>query len=174
MMIRLENVLKISLQDILNMSWGGLQNVFKTSWRCLEGVFARCLEDVWKTFERVLARRLQNALDVFKTSSRRFEDILKRFLKDVLKTSWKTSWRLFGNFLKKTWKRLEEVLKTHGQEEYSGLEQDILKTSSEDKNERQIQDVFIKTDGFWMGSSLVSKKLWDITFLKNFSPILSK
>ena len=42
LMIRLENVLKISLQDVLKMSWRRLEDVFKTSWRRLE--------DVLKTF----------------------------------------------------------------------------------------------------------------------------
>ena len=41
--------------------------------------------------------------------ARRLEDALKTFLQDVLKTSWK---------------RLEDVLKKYGQDEYIGL--DIL------------------------------------------------
>ena len=61
--MRLENVLKISLLDVLKMSWRRLENVFQTFWRCLE--------------------------DFFKTSWRCFEDVLKMSwwrLKDVLKT----------------------------------------------------------------------------------------
>ena len=71
-MVRLENVLEISLQDVLKMPWRRLEDVLKTPWRRLE---------------------------------------------DVLKTSWR---------------HLEDVLKTYGQDEYIGLDQDVLKTSSED------------------------------------------
>ena len=53
--------------------------------------------------------------DVLNTSWRRLEDVLKTLLQDVLKTSWK---------------RLEDVLKTYHQDDYIGLDQDILKTSS--------------------------------------------
>ena len=41
--------------------------------------------------------------DVFKTSAKRLEDVLAR--------------------------RLEDVLKTHSQDEYTGYDQDVLKTS---------------------------------------------
>ena len=78
LMIRLENFLKTSSQDVM-----------MTSWRCLEDVFARHLEEVLKTYWR----RLE---DVFETSSRCPKD----------------------------------VLKTYGQEEYIGLDQDVLRTSS--------------------------------------------
>ena len=66
-MIRLENILKISLQDVLKMFWRDL------------------------------------------------EDVLKVFLQDFLNTCWK---------------RLEDVLKTYGQDEYIGLDKEVLKTSS--------------------------------------------
>ena len=57
----------------------------------------------------------------------------------VLKTSWrylcKTSWRsledVFQDVLKTSWKHLEYVLKTYGQDEYIGFDQDVLKASSE-------------------------------------------
>ena len=64
---------------------------------------------------------------------------------DVLKTSWK--------YLCKT---------SYGQDEYIGLNQDVLKTRkaranifvliktfSEDENEKRLQDVFIKTNVCW-------------------------
>ena len=99
-MVRLENVLKIFLQDVLKMSWRHLDDVFKTSWR-----------------------RLENAL--------------------------KRSWRRFEDVLKTSWKRLEDVLKTYSQDEYIGLDQDVLKTSSEDvrlrrtySSWRRLEDVF--------------------------------
>ena len=131
-MIHLENVLKISLQDVLKMSWRRLQNVLKTSWRCLEDVF----KTSWRHFEDVLARRLE---DVFKTPCRCLEDVF------------------------------EDALKTYGQDEYIGLDQDLLKTSSgdvrlrrtysswwrrlQDEDERRLQDVF-KTNVCWV------KTLW--------------
>ena len=104
-MIRLENVLKISLQDVLKMSSRRLQHILKRSWRCVEDVF-----------QDVFAKRLEN----------------------VIKTSWK---------------RLEDVLKEYGQDEDEGLDQDVLKTSSENirlrrKNlfwSRRLEDVFKKS-----------------------------
>ena len=93
-MVRLANVLKISLQDVLKTSWRRLEEVLKTFWRRLE--------------------------DVFKTSWRRLG---------------KTSWRRLGKTSSKRLeasKRLEDVLKTYAQDEYIGLDQDVLKTSSED------------------------------------------
>ena len=82
------------------------------SWRHLEDVFITS----W--------RRLEDAL---KRSWRRFKDVLKtssKCLEDVLKTSWS--------------RRLEDLLKTYGQDEYIGLNQDVLKTSSEDEDERRL------------------------------------
>ena len=85
-MIRLENVLKTSLQGVLKMSWRRLegvlnaffqdilkaswQEVLKMSWRHLEGVFKtswRRLEEVWPKWKYwSWPRRLEDAL---KTSS---------------------------------------------------------------------------------------------------------
>ena len=62
--------------------------------------------------------RLENVL---KTSWRWLEDVFQ----DVLKMSWRS-------FCKKSWRRLENVLKTYGQNGYIALDQDVLKTSSED------------------------------------------
>ena len=105
-MIRLENVLKISLQDVLTMSWRRLWNVLKTSRTCLEDVFQDVLktlrirlEDLLKTslksLEEVLKMSWRRLEDVFKTPSRHLEDVWPRRiywswprrLKDVLKTS---------------------------------------------------------------------------------------
>ena len=71
------------------------------------------------------------------------------------------------------WKRFEDVLKTYDKDDYIGLDQDVvktssrrllktyelgeyirldqgvLKTSSEDKDERRLQDVFMKTNVCW-------------------------
>ena len=85
-MIRHENVLKISLQDVL-----------KTSWRCLEEVFARRLHDVlktsWRCYEEVLPKRIywfwsRHLDDVLKTSSedvwlRRIDSFWSRRLENV-------------------------------------------------------------------------------------------
>ena len=53
-MIRLENVLKTSLQDILKIPSKSLEDVFKTSWRCLEDFLKTFLQDVLKMFWRRL------------------------------------------------------------------------------------------------------------------------
>ena len=99
LMIRLENVLKVSLQDVL-----------KTYWRWLEDVFARRLEDVLRTLWQ----------EVLKISWRRLEDVLKtpsRILEDVLKTSWR---RLEDVWQRRLYcscaRRLEEVLKTSSED----------------------------------------------------------
>ena len=65
--------------------------------------------------------------NVLKTS---FEDFLKTFwrcLEDVLKTSRRVLAR--RDVMKTSWKRLEDVLKTYDQDDYIGLDQDVLKTS---------------------------------------------
>ena len=54
--------------------------------------------------------------DVLKMSWKRLEDVLARLLEDALKTSWK---------------RLEDFLKMYGQDEYVGVDQDVLKTSDD-------------------------------------------
>ena len=134
-MIRLENVLKIPLQDFL-----------KTSWRCLEDVFARTLEDVltksWRCLEDVLARRLE---DVLKTSWRR---IAKTNILVLTKTSWRrledVFWRRKAKanifvLIKTSWRRLlktktKDVFKTsskrlHQDECLVGSLRDFLKMS---------------------------------------------
>ena len=113
-MIRLENVLKISLQDVL-----------KTSWRCLEDVF----QDVLKTFWR----RLQNVLKMSwrrfcKTSSRRLQDLWPR------RIYWSWPRRLEDVMLRQTyssWSRcLEDVFKTSSEvEDEKGLRDAFIKTN---------------------------------------------
>ena len=86
-MVRLEYALKISLQDVLKMSWRHLEDVLKTSWRCLE--------------------------DVLKTPSKRLEDVLKiswRRLENVLKTSWRHLKDIWPRQIYWSWpRRLEDV-----------------------------------------------------------------
>ena len=121
-MIRLESVLKTSLQDVLKMSWRRLEDFLETSWR-----------------------RLENVL--------------------------KTPWRRLEDVLKTSWKRFEDVLKTYSQDEYIGLDQDVLKTSSEDVRlrrtysswSRRLQDVFIKTNVCWAVDFEQLDACWDWT-----------
>ena len=109
LMIRIENVLKTSLQDLLKLSWRRLENVLKMFWRCLEDIFPRRLENF-------LAKRL--------------EDVWKTFLQDVLL-------KMFSRRLgMMSWRHLEDVLKTYP-DEYISLDQDVLKTSSEGEDERR-------------------------------------
>ena len=88
--------------------------------------------------ENVLKISLQ---DVFKTSWWRLEDALKTFFHDVLKTSWK----YLGDVLKTNILVLTKT-KTSSKEvrlsEHIRLDQDFLKTSSEDGDKRRLQDVF--------------------------------
>ena len=111
-MIRFENVLKRSLQDVL-----------KTSWRCLEDVFARRLEDVLKTYDQddylvfiktssedVWVRRIFSSWsrhlgDVLKTSSK---DEDERRLEDVFRTS--SSRRMFAGLMAKRFFNSPSVL----------------------------------------------------------------
>ena len=115
-MIHLENVLKISLQDVLKMSWRRLEDVFKTSWKGLEDFLETFCKTSWRSFEDVLKTSWQ---DVLKMPWRRLEDVLKTLLQDVLKTSWKRLEDILA-------RRLEDVLKTYGQDEYIGLDQDVF------------------------------------------------
>ena len=148
---RCEYVLKTSWKHVNKngISWW---YVSKASWRWRHlQDFARRLEDVLKTFWR----RLENVL---KTSWSCLEDVFARRLEDVLKTFWR---------------RLEDVLKTYDQDEYIDLDQDVLKTSSEDVWVRpnicldhnvlktfwkrplktKTKDVFIKMTACWDSSS---------------------
>ena len=135
-------------------------------------VWPRQILDLGKQFKLMI--RLENMLktslqDVLKMYWRRLEHVLKKILQGILKTFW---WRL-EDVLKTSWRCLEDVLKTYGQDEYIGLDQDVLKTSSEDvrlrrtysswsrrledvlktssedENERRLQDVFIKANVCW-------------------------
>ena len=111
-MRRLENVLKISLQDVLKMSWRRLEDVFKTSrgrlvvlkisWRRLEDV----LKTPWRCFE-----------DVMKTSLKRLEDVFSRCLEDIFKTSWRRLEDVWPRRIYWSWpRRLEDILKTYSQD----------------------------------------------------------
>ena len=100
-------------------------------------------KNVSETFWMLLKDVLTRTVELDDTPWRRLEDVLKAFLQDVLKTFWK---------------RLEDVLKTYRQDEYIRLDQDVLKTSSEDVRlrrtnsswSRRLKDVFIKTNVCWV------------------------
>ena len=126
-MVLLENVLKISLQDVLKMSWRRLENVLKTSWRRLEEI----LKMFWRRLE-----------DVLKTSWRSFGETSWRYLEDVF---WRRKARA-NIFRANIWSRRLE---------------DVLKTSSEDKDKRHLQDVFKTSSSrrMFVGKSAKHEKL---------------
>ena len=96
-------------EDVLKMSWRRLQcNIFlsfKTSSKRLQDVFKKtCCKHVLRTSWR----RLENVLKIS------CEDVLKTFLEDVLQIClqevFKTSSKTKDVTLKKSWRRLEDVL----------------------------------------------------------------
>ena len=153
-------VLKTSWRYLCKTSWWCLEDIFKTSWRSIEDNPQDVLKTVWRRLKDVLARRL--------------EDVLKTFLQDVLKRSWKL---------------LEDVWKTNGQDGYIGIDQprrlegvlkassedvslrrtysslsrpleDSFKTSSEDKDERRLQDFFKRSSSRRMFPGKYQVFLW--------------
>ena len=98
-------------------------------------VFEVCLTNMLNISQRLVTKNSLTWWYVFKTSWRCLQDIFVRRLEDVLQTSWrrlKTSWRCLEDVLKASWKRLEDVLKTYGQDEYIGVDQDVLKINKND------------------------------------------
>ena len=99
-MIRLENVLKTSLQDVYKTPWRGLEDVLKTlktSWICMARTNILVLTKTsWRCLEGVFWRRMikTNIFVLIKTSWRRF---LKTKTKDFFKTS--LSRRMFAGLL---------------------------------------------------------------------------
>ena len=92
-MVCLENVLKISLQDVLKMSWRHLEDVFKTSWWRLEDV----LKTSWK--------RLEDALKIYgqeKYIGLHQDVFWRRKAKVNIFFLIKTSWRLLEDVF---WRR---------------------------------------------------------------------
>ena len=145
-MIRLGNVFKISLQDVLKMSWRCTEDVsarhregvLKTSWKRLGKTSWRCLEDVLRTsskrLEDVLARRLEN---VFKTYGQGEYIGLDQ---DVLKTSWRRLLKTYGQG--EDFRLAKDVLKTSWRCLLKTKTKDVLKMSSEDEDERRLEDAF--------------------------------
>ena len=123
-------------------------------------------------------------------TSKRLEDIFAKGLEDVLKTSWRCLEDLFARRLENgSWRRLENV--SYDQGKYIGPDQDVfwrawlrqiylsssrsleevLKTSSEDEDERHLQDVFIKINVYWDKFYFCLKK-YVIRFSPSFSTLL--
>ena len=106
LMIRLQNILKASLQDVLKMSW-------RRFCRRLEVVLTMS----WRRFCKTSWRRLSKTSwqDVLKTSWRHLEDVWpkwiywswSRHLEDVLKTSSEGEWlrRIYSSWSR----RLQDV-----------------------------------------------------------------
>ena len=111
-MIRLENVLKTSFQDVLKMVWRRLQdilkisserlqNIFKTSWRRIQ------IYSSWRRLEEVLWRRMTKVnayVLIMKTPSEdkdvwRLQDVFKTYSSDVF--MWCTIYKLKVLLLKK-------------------------------------------------------------------------
>ena len=122
------------------MSWRHLQNFLKTSWRRFSKTSWRHLEDILKT-------SWQDILDVLKTSWRR---MTKANTLVLIKTSWR---RLEDVF----WRRMSKVNIFV-----------LIKTSSEDKDERRLQDVFIKTNLCWVLALDCRQSKYLITIFLNF------
>ena len=117
-MICLENVLKISLQDVLKTSWRCLEDVLKTSWRRLENV----VKTSGKRLQEVLPRRLEDVWPrrIYWSWPRRLEDLLRTSSEDVSLSQTYSSWS----------RRLEDAFKTPSEDEDEGSLQDVFKTSS--------------------------------------------
>ena len=119
------------------MSWRRLEDVFETSWRHLEDVLKTLLQDVLKT----IGKRLE------KVFVRHLKDVLKMSSRCMAKTNIlvliKTSWRL----LLKTYD-LRRIYSS-----WSRRLRDVLKTSFEGENKRDLNKVFkvfIKTNICWV------------------------
>ena len=157
-MMRLENTLKTTLQDALNMSW-------KKFWR-------RFCKMPWRSFEDVLKMPWRR----FCRTSWGLQNVFKIFCKDFLKTSWRGmtrrnwSWPrrlddVFWRFMAKA--NIFALTKTYS---------DVLKTSFEDEDERPLHDEcllglmlkvqhLVKT-GFGCPTQWTKKKILNIIYLQ--------
>ena len=108
-------------------------------------IFAVRLVNTLNTSQKLVYKNSLTWWYIFKTSWRCLQDVFARRLEDVLEASWRCLGKTF-------WKCLEEVWKMYGQNEYIGLNQDALKTSSEEvwliriysSSSGRLEDVFIK------------------------------
>ena len=132
LMIRLQNILKASLQDVLKMSWRCLEGVLKTFWRHLE--------------------------DVLKTSSKRFEDVFKTYWRRLGKTSWRRLEDAWPRRIYWSWsRRLEDAFWRQMTKVNIFV---LIKTSWKRRRKtswRRLQDVFIKANVCWEGITIENK-----------------
>ena len=127
-MIRLENVLKTSLQVVLKISSRRLQNVLKTSWRRF------C-----------------------KTSWRRFEDVLKMSWRNMTETTILVLTKMSsGRYEEVFWRRMKRANTFVLIDTSSRRPQDVFWRRRRKTSSRCLQDVFIKTNIWWVKSDLKS------------------
>ena len=151
------NCCEVVVACIKNSSCLGRRRL-KTCWRCPARCLPRRFEDVLKMSCEVSIcntswRRLRRRKIVtLKTSWRRLEDVFKTPFQDVFKTFLKESWRRLGQTF---WRRLEDVSLRRICWSWSRRLADVfwrlmikgnilflIKTSSEDEDQRRLQDVF--------------------------------
>ena len=154
--VHLRNLLSTFRRLVKSLIWWYvLKTSCKRSQRRLEDVLKmssrRFCKTPWRRFEDILARRPESVL---KTPWRRFEDVLKvswRRLEDVLKMFRRCLWPRWTRPMAKT---NILVLKTSSEDvwlrqiysSWSRRLEDVFKTSSEGEDERNLQDVFMKTN----------------------------
>ena len=80
-MVRLENVLKISLQDVLKTLWRRLEDVLKTSWRRLEDVLKTYGQDEYIGLDQDVFWRRKAKANIFVLIKASSEDEIR--LQDV-------------------------------------------------------------------------------------------
>ena len=101
----------------------------------LEGIFARRLEDDWKTF-------LQDAL---KASWKRLEDVLQKHVEDILKTSSRRFEHVFKTSSRCLAKMSQDVFKTYHQIKLFLLNT-LLNTSIQHVSETYCKDGYLQRD----------------------------
>ena len=152
--------MKTSWRYLCKTCWRRVEDAFKTSWRRLEDVLKTFLQDAvkafWRRLEKVLARRLEDVLkmswgrlqNVLKTSWRCLENVFKTYgqgeyiglEQDVLKTSWRRLLKTYGQG--EDVRLAKDVLKTSWRCLLKTKTKDVLKMSSEDEDERRLEDAF--------------------------------
>ena len=93
----------------------------------------------------------------------RLEEVFARRLEDVLRRYCKTSWRRFGKtfwrsmtktnilvLITTSWRRLEDAWLRRTCSSWSRRYEDGLETSSQDEDEKRLQDVFKTSSSRWM------------------------
>ena len=134
-----------------------LEVLLKTSWRRFCKTSRRRFEDVWPRRKYwSWSRRLE---EVFKMYSEDvwlvgicLEDALARHLEEILKTSWRRMAKTkILVLIKLSWRHLQDVF--WGRLTWANIFVLIKTSSSEDEDERRLQDIFIKTNVCWEACS---------------------